>query len=84
MKLFADDCLIYRVITADHQALQQDLTTLSKWTQMAFNISKCKIMQTSNQHNKSLFTYEMNDILLAVTKQHLYLHIRELKDRIVH
>ena len=35
--------LIYRVIhnTEDHQALQRDLTTLSKWAdkwQMAFNI----------------------------------------------
>ena len=62
MKLFADDCLIYRVIhnTEDHQALQRDLTTLSKWAdkwQMAFNISKCKIMQVSNHHSKSLFTY---------------------------
>ena len=62
MKLFADDCLIYRVIhnTEDHQALQRDLTTLSKWAdkwQMAFNISKCKIMQVSNHHSKSLFSY---------------------------
>jgi len=33
MKLFADDCLIYRVIhsTAQHIALQQDLAALSKW-----------------------------------------------------
>ena len=33
MKLFADDCLIFRAIhsTADHQVLEQDLTTLSKW-----------------------------------------------------
>ena len=43
MKFFADDCLIYKVIhsTVDHQTLQQDFTTLSKWAdkwQMAFNI----------------------------------------------
>ena len=81
MKLFADDCLIYRVIhnTEDHQALQRDLTTLSKWAdkwQMAFNISKCKIMQVSNHHSKSLFTYEMSSIPLAVTEQHLYLGVK--------
>ena len=81
MKLFADDCLIYRVIhnTEDHQALQRDLTTLSKWAdkwQMAFNISKCKIMQVSNHHSKSLFTYEMSGIPLAVTEQHLYLGVK--------
>ena len=33
IKLITDDCLMYRVIhyTADHQALQQDQTTLSEW-----------------------------------------------------
>jgi len=43
---------------------------------MAFNISKCKILQVSNHHNKSLFIYEMNDIPLAVTEQHLYLGVK--------
>ena len=43
---------------------------------MAFNISKCKIMQVSNHHSKSLFTYEMSDIPLAVTEQHLYLGVK--------
>ena len=52
IKLLADDCLIYRAIhsTVDHQSLQQDLTTLSKWVDKSFNISKCKIMQVSNHH----------------------------------
>ena len=81
MKLFADDCLIYKVIhsSTDHQTLQQDLTILSKWAdkwQMAFNISKCKIMQISNHHNKSLFSYVMNGTSLAVTEQHLYLGVK--------
>ena len=79
--LFADDCLIYKVIhsSTDHQTLQQDLTILSKWAdkwQMAFNISKCKIMQISNHHNKSLFSYVMNGTSLAVTEQHLYLGVK--------
>ena len=81
MKLFADDCLIYKVIRnpVDHQTLQQDLATLSKWAekwQMAFNISKCKIMQVSNHHSKSLFTYIMNGTPLAVTEQCLYLGVK--------
>ena len=76
MKLFADDCLIYKVIhsTVDHQTFQQDLTTLSKWAdewQMEFNIKFRTIM-----HSKSLFTHVMNDIPLAVTEQHLYLGIK--------
>ena len=81
MKLFAGDFLIYKVIhgTEDHQTLQQDLTTLSKWAdkwQMAFNISKCTIMQVLNHHSKSLFRNVMNGIALAVTEQHWYLGIK--------
>ena len=70
---------LFIVTTADHQTLQQDLTTLSKWAdkwQIAFNISKCKIMQALNNHMWSLFKYEMSDIPLAVTEQHLYLGVK--------
>ena len=43
---------------------------------MAFNISKCKITQVSSHHSKSLFAFEINDIPLAVTEQHLYLGVK--------
>ena len=33
-------------------------------------------MQTSNHHNKSLFSYVMNGTSLAVTEQHLYLGVK--------
>ena len=47
IKLFADDCLVYRNVqtSTDQQILQQDLNTLMKWAdkwQMKFNIKKCK------------------------------------------
>ena len=76
-----DDCLIYKVIhsSTDHQTLLQDFTMLLKWAdkwQMAFIISKCKIMQISNHHNKSIFSYVMNGTSLTVTEQHLYLGVR--------
>jgi len=34
IRLFADDCVLYRVIktTEDHNHLQQDLNTLVEWT----------------------------------------------------
>ena len=56
IRLFADDCLIYRVInsSADHQLLQQDLNTLSNWAtkwQMKFNVNKCSILQLSKHHH---------------------------------
>ena len=46
LRLFADDCIIYRIIKSeqDHLQLQQDLHTVYKWSQkwqMCFNISKC-------------------------------------------
>ena len=46
IRLFADDCLIYRPINSptDHQLLQQGLNTLTNWAtkwQMKFNIDKC-------------------------------------------
>ena len=49
IRLFTDDCLIYRVInsSANHQLLQQDLNTLSSWAtkwQMKFNVNKCSIL----------------------------------------
>ena len=46
LRLFADDCIIYRIIKSeqDHLQLQQDLHTVYEWSQkwqMCFNISKC-------------------------------------------
>ena len=45
IKLFADDCLVYRNVhtSTDQQILQQDLNTLMKWAdkwQMKFNTYK--------------------------------------------
>ena len=50
IRLFADDCVLYRTInsTADNLALQQDLDKLELWSntwQMDFNVKKCAIMQ---------------------------------------
>ena len=50
VRLFADDCVIYRQIQndLDHTLLQDDLITLEKWQndwQMSFNVKKCFIMR---------------------------------------
>ncbi len=50
-RLFADDCLMYRVIktTDDQKAFANDLEALSKWQdlwQLRFNPKKCYIMHT--------------------------------------
>ena len=51
IRLFADDCLIYRAIHSiqDQIILQQDLGTLQSWSTtwgMKFNPSKCNILRT--------------------------------------
>jgi hypothetical protein len=46
VRLFADDCLLYREINSqnDHNKLQKDLENLEKWAEnwgMRFNATKC-------------------------------------------
>ena len=53
-RLFADDCLVYRVInnTCDSEELQKDLDTLEKWErdwQMSFNPDKCEVIRVTNK-----------------------------------
>jgi len=53
LRLFADDCLLYRVINSmeDTIRLQEDLNRLSEWAdtwQLRFNITKCYTMHEIN------------------------------------
>ena len=80
LRLFANDCLVYQLInsTDDHQILQSDLDTLTTWTrrwQMEFNVSKCKVLQVSTCHTKSLFFYQMCGTPLEIVEQHNYLGV---------
>ena len=64
IRLFADDCLIYRHIhsSADCEALQRDLDSLERWSiawGMKFNtLKKCQIMSIAS--GKSHPTYLCN------------------------
>ncbi len=54
VRLFADDCLLYRKIKTyeDHNKLQQDLHNLEKWASdwgMRFNSKKCYILSIKNK-----------------------------------
>ena len=80
LRLFADDCLIYRPIYSnkDDERLQRDLNSLTQWAsiwQMEFNVAKCNILQISNRHNISQFNYTMQGVQLTTVKQHHYLGI---------
>ena len=64
MRLFTDDCLLYRTITSthDHMVLQDDLNALTNsnvW-QMEFNVSKCKILQVSTCTKCNYVFFSMN------------------------
>ena len=84
IRLFADDCLVYRSIQgpADEMALQTDLNRLVKWTQtwgMCFNPKKCNIMRITNKRNLSTSKYKMMGTTLEQTKssQYLGIHIQD-------
>ena len=55
VRLFADDCVLYRNVSSllDCQILQDDLNSLAKWEmdwQMKFNVSKCHSMRVTRLH----------------------------------
>ena len=74
VRLFADDCLLYRKIKTfqDQLALQQDLTALKDWAHtwgMKFNATKCYLMSITTYTTPLHYRYTLdNHILKQVTK----------------
>ena len=74
--LFADDCILYRVIKdkLDQDTLQADLNLLIKWTktwQMAFNAKKCVVPLRCTRLLATLsYDYYINDSLLQLVTKH--------------
>ena len=81
VRLFADDCLVYREIKsrADQFALQQDLDKLVEWAQtwgMEFNVQKCNILTiTWKKSNRLAFTYKMKGQIVEGVRSTKYLGI---------
>ena len=66
VRLFADDCLLYRVIRnlQDHLILQQDLKNLEEWASkngMKFNATKCYVLPVKQ---KTTFMYQLDNMFL--------------------
>ena len=79
VRLFADDCLIYREIKEykDHYTLQQDLKHLEDWAErwgMCFNTTKCYVMSIA-QRPGTTFMYQLNHTLLKSVFSNPYLGI---------
>ena len=82
VRLFADDCVLYKNIHSlqDCLALQEDLTSLGQWEadrQMKFNVAKCHSMRvTRHQHHKQiLFDYSLHNQTLENVQSAKYLGI---------
>jgi hypothetical protein len=72
VRLFADDCLIYRPIhdMNDQVILQHDINKLMEWADhwgMSFNASKCNIMRTLGGIHSQRFYHMQGHILQEVT-----------------
>ncbi|KAJ8042793.1 RNA-directed DNA polymerase from mobile element jockey [Holothuria leucospilota] len=80
VRLFADDCVIYRQIknNLDQVQLQKDLNNLSEWQnkwQMHFNTKMCFSMRITHSRNPKLFHYTLDKDILESTASHTYLGV---------
>ena len=80
IRLFADDCILYRIIKKKHDqdVLQADINQLIEWTkiwQMTFNASKCVVLRCSRLLTTLSYDYYINDSLLQLVSKHPYLGI---------
>ena len=78
VRLFADDCLLYREIRSfqDHLTLQADLNNLEKWADqwgMRFNAQKCYVMTIKP---KTSFIYSLCGTILQYVDHTPYLGIQ--------
>ena len=77
IRLFADDCLLYRVIDSfeDHTELQKDLWKLEAWAcewGMVFNPTKCEILPINRT---SHYLYKLGGIPLKQVQDCKYLGV---------
>ena len=80
MRLFADDCLIYRNIYSinDQIQLQKDLDALFNWGMqwgMRFNPSKCNILSSFNCSTPLVKFYQINNTIIHHVEKTKYLGI---------
>ena len=73
MRLFADDCFLYRSINSpvDCQNIQKDLDAFTKWEkdwQMSFNVDKCHTSYFSSKKSNLDTTYVLNVFIMFSLK----------------
>ena len=85
VRLFADDCVMYRPITNNNDAkqLQNDLDTLTTWQnnwQMKFNAKKCFVLKISRARVLKQHKYQLSNTTLQETTSHTYLGVEISSD----
>ena len=80
VRLFADDCILYREIRSDDDSntLQADLNKLYGWAdkwQMKFNTDKCFIMRLTHARSRKINSYTLGGDTLSVVNHYPYLGI---------
>ena len=80
LHLFADGCLLYRVINSveDTSKLREDLDRLSEWAntwQLKFNVSKCAVIRCKRSLTPLTHDYILNNQTLNISDQHTYLEV---------
>lgn len=85
IRLFADDCVIYRSITnpTDQTAIQDDLNHVQEWCDtwlMKLNPDKCKTVSFHRRRNPSLFPYTIANVALEHVQSYKYLGVTLCND----
>ena len=80
LRLFADDCIIYKEIHSESDArnLQQDLEAAARWEQdwlMCFHPDKCNVLSITQKQKSIKFTYKLHGHSLEKTDSTKYLGI---------
>ena len=85
VRLFADDCLLYRAVRTpeDHHALPRDLEHIHAWSLtwgMSFNATKCYVMAITNKKQPSSFLYSLGGRVLSKVPSTTYLGVTLRED----
>jgi hypothetical protein len=85
VRLFADDCLLYRSVTSvrDQEILQEDLDALQQWAerwQMTFNPKKCYVMKIHRARISKSGPYSFCGSVLEQVKTNPYLGVMLSED----
>ena len=80
VKLFADDCIVFRKIASPEDAgmLQKDLDALTAWQskwQMNFNAQKCYVLRVTHSRSPHNYKYTLNNSELADMQEYPYLGV---------